>query len=255
MILQFNVTSKFYVKNGEKGLTQNIYVGLHEYEDMSFLLHALRQNDLFIDIGANSGSYSILAGAVCKAKVLSIEPIKTTYQRLIRNLALNNLENSSIALNIGLGAEKGRLFMTSGLDTTNEIVLDHTNHASEQVEITTLDEAARTMNPTLIKIDVEGWETNVLQGGLKTLQNPSLLGLIVELNESGTKYGYRDSEIVEFLANLDFMPFSYNPRNRILTSLSGKKNKGGNTIFIKSKDRVARIIESTERRKILDTWI
>lgn len=75
--------SKFYVRNGETGLTQNIYVGLHEFEDMCFLMHVLRENDLFIDIGANSGSYSILAGAVCRAKVISIEPVQTTYQRLV----------------------------------------------------------------------------------------------------------------------------------------------------------------------------
>ena len=57
-------SSKFYVKNGETGLTQNIYVGLQEFNEMGFLLHFLRQEDLFIDIGANSGAYSILATSV-----------------------------------------------------------------------------------------------------------------------------------------------------------------------------------------------
>lgn len=42
--------SKFYVKNGETGLTQNIYVRLHEFSDMCFLLHLLRREDNFIDI-------------------------------------------------------------------------------------------------------------------------------------------------------------------------------------------------------------
>ena len=60
--------SKFYVKNGETGLTQNIYVGLAEFEDMSFLLHLLQEDDYFIDVGSNSGSYSILGGAVTGAR-------------------------------------------------------------------------------------------------------------------------------------------------------------------------------------------
>lgn len=43
------------------GATGNWYCGLQEYEDMSFVLHALRPGDLFVDVGANIGSYSILA--------------------------------------------------------------------------------------------------------------------------------------------------------------------------------------------------
>ena len=45
--------SKFLVKTGETGLTRNIYTGFHEFPDMVFLLHFLRAEDLFVDIGAN----------------------------------------------------------------------------------------------------------------------------------------------------------------------------------------------------------
>lgn len=44
--------SKFLVKTGETGLTGNIYTGLHEFSDMGFLLHFLRNEDLFVDVGA-----------------------------------------------------------------------------------------------------------------------------------------------------------------------------------------------------------
>jgi FkbM family methyltransferase len=248
-------TSKFYVRNGETGLTQNIYVGLHEFEDMSFLLHFLRENDVFIDVGANSGSYSILAGAVCGANVLAIEPVETTYQRLIRNLALNNLNESSTALNVGLGAEEDFLTMTSGMDTTNKIVMGDTQQATVRVEIKTLDDVSQNLNPTLIKIDVEGWETNVLKGGLETLKKPSLGALIIELNESGAKYGYLDSEIVELLEGLSFRPYSYDPLNRELKALAGINSKGGNTIFIRNQERVAKNLESAEPQQILGIWI
>ena len=60
--------SKFLVKPGETGLTGNIYTGLHEFADMAFLLHVLREDDLFIDVGANVGSYSILACAAIGAR-------------------------------------------------------------------------------------------------------------------------------------------------------------------------------------------
>jgi FkbM family methyltransferase len=113
------------------------------------------------------------------ANVVAIEPVRETFERLVRNLVLNHLESSSIALNVGLGAESGFLNMTSALDTTNQIVLGATQMDTTQVEIKTLDEISMERIPSLIKIDVEGWETEELRGGLNTLQSTRLLGLII----------------------------------------------------------------------------
>jgi FkbM family methyltransferase len=243
--------SKFYVKNGETGLTQNIYVGLAEFEDMSFLLHLLQEDDYFIDVGSNSGSYSILGGAVTGARVIAIEPVRETYERLVRNLVLNCLEATSTALNVGLGSEFGFLSMTSALDTTNQIVIGETHSGTVQVEITTLDEIAKNLDPVLIKIDVEGWETEVLIGGFKTLQKPKLLGLILELNESGLRYGFSDSEILRILSDFNFAPYSYDPFSRSLKKLQGKNTKGANTIFIRNEVEVLERVKSSARRNIL----
>jgi FkbM family methyltransferase len=243
--------SKFYVKNGETGLTQNIYVGLAEFEDMIFLLHCLQENDYFFDIGSNSGSYSILGGAVAGANVVAIEPVRETYERLIRNLALNHLESTTSALNVGLGAESGFLFMTSALDTTNRIVVGETAGATTRVEIKTLDEISLNVCPTLIKIDVEGWETEVLRGGRETLQMPNLLGLILELNESGLRYGFSDNGILDLLRDFDFHPYSYDPFSRSVKRLDGKNLKGGNTIFIRDEVEIMKRIKVAPRRDVL----
>jgi hypothetical protein len=50
-----------FATRGMTGATGNWYCGLHEYEDMPFVLHNLKSGDLFVDVGANIGSYSILA--------------------------------------------------------------------------------------------------------------------------------------------------------------------------------------------------
>lgn len=247
--------SKFYVKNGETGLTQNIYVGLAEFEDMCFLLHCLRENDYFFDVGSNSGSYSILAGSVARARVVAIEPVRESYERLLQNFVLNGLDIYSRALNVGLGAESGFLTMTSTLDTTNQIVLSDNQDGTTQVEIRTMDEICQNENPTLIKIDVEGWETEVLRGGVKTLQDPSLLGIIVELNESGRRYGFSDSDILGTLKAFGFEPYSYAPLTRTLKSLTGKNFRGGNTIFIRNLVETKRRIEAAPRRNILGNSI
>ena len=56
------------VRRGMTGATGNIYVGLLEFPDMMFPLHFLQEDDLFLDIGANVGCYTILASGVCRAK-------------------------------------------------------------------------------------------------------------------------------------------------------------------------------------------
>lgn len=65
---------RLLVRKGMRGATGNIYVGLMEFEDMAFVLHFLRNDDVFIDVGANVGVYSILA-ASRGADVVAMEPV------------------------------------------------------------------------------------------------------------------------------------------------------------------------------------
>lgn len=73
------------------GATGNIYTGLHEFIDMAFCLHLLRPGDLFIDVGANVGSYTILASKVVGANSFTLEPVPETFKRLKRNININDI--------------------------------------------------------------------------------------------------------------------------------------------------------------------
>ncbi|MEJ7626598.1 MAG: FkbM family methyltransferase [Ferruginibacter sp.] len=75
------------------GATGNIYMGLHEFPDMGFLLHFLRSEDLFFDIGSNIGSYTILASGQVGAKTFAFEPVPSTFSALHKNILANNLES------------------------------------------------------------------------------------------------------------------------------------------------------------------
>jgi hypothetical protein len=77
IILPFVNDTQLITTHGMRGATGDWYCGLREYEDMSFLLHALQSGDLFVDVGANIGSYSILAGACEGVKVIAFEPDTT----------------------------------------------------------------------------------------------------------------------------------------------------------------------------------
>ena len=80
-IVVFNYINdtRLLAKPGMDAATLNIYTGLYEFEDMSFVLHCLRKDDMFIDIGANIGCYTVLAGSAVGANCISIEPIPSTY--------------------------------------------------------------------------------------------------------------------------------------------------------------------------------
>jgi len=204
--------SKFLVKKGETGLTGNIYTGLHEFPDMMFLLHFLRVEDLFVDVGANVGSYTILASSAVGAKGVAFEPVPSTYMRLVENMRLNHLDEKVKCINKGVGAQQGSIAFTTVSDTTNHALApgEKTDDAVS-VEMTTLDSALHGESPTLVKIDVEGYETLVLKGAQKILGMQSLRSVIMELNGSGSRYGFDESLILELMFDHGFNTYSYNP--------------------------------------------
>jgi FkbM family methyltransferase len=222
--------SKLVISNGMTGATGNIYVGLMEYEDMSFLLHYLQKDDLFYDIGANVGVYTVLASKVKNTKTVCIEPLPTTYEKLIDNIQINRLDNV-ISLNIGLSHEKSKLYFTTDKDTMNGVALSSDSNKKE-VDVDTLDNLSEIYGiPKVVKIDVEGYETNVLKGANKILTDDRLEVVILELNGNGVKYGFRDDDIHNNLKNIGFNSFIYNPFERKLIKL--EKYGTHNTIYIR----------------------
>ncbi len=236
------------IRPGMTGATGNIYAGMHEFEDMAFVLHLLREHDLFIDVGANIGSYTILAGGAVGARCVSVEPIKSTFDLLEENINLNRLSGNVQALNMGIGKEKGVLRFTAGLDTVNHVVAD-----SEQVEsivevpIVTLNDLLEKQEPLLIKIDVEGFETNVIAGADKVFSNSSLLAVIMELNGSGERYGFDEALLHEKMLSFGFKSYTYAPFERQLVSLNGNKSNSGNTLYVRNVDEVVRRLDSSKQ--------
>nr|WP_294899503.1 FkbM family methyltransferase [uncultured Pedobacter sp.] len=208
----------FYAKRGLTGVTGNIYCGLHEFEDMSFLLHFLRSEDLFFDVGANVGSYSLLASGVTKCKTLSFEPSPATFGLLSENIKLNRLESKITAFNIAVGNMEGYLNFTENQDTTNHVIADSDTTPCIKVKVKKLDDFSDVV-PRLMKIDVEGFEAQVLNGGMVILNNPMLKAIIIELNGSGYRYGFDEQQIHYLLTDLGFKPYKYEPFSRNLILL------------------------------------
>ena len=240
--------SRFLVKNGETGLTGNIYTGLHEFPDMAYLLHVLRREDLFIDVGANVGSYTLLACAAVGARGYAFEPVPLTHSRLVDNLRLNYLEARVQHPNVGVGSSAGQLVFTSDEDTVNHALSDGESCANPvTVDVITLDSALAHESPSLMKIDVEGFEKPVILGGEKTLSNASLHSVIMELNGSGGRYGIDESTILEMMFDHGFAAYSYEPFQRLLVNLKGKNLDSGNTLFIRDRAYVEERVRTASK--------
>jgi FkbM family methyltransferase len=256
ILYPFIGNTKLLVRKGMAGATGNIYVGLHEFAEMGFLLHLLRPEDLFGDIGANIGSFTILASGVVGCSSVTAEPVPSTYNYLRRNVILNDLDPSVRMLNIGVGAEPGELRFTSGHDTVNHVVTEATvgDEATVLVRIMTMDELFADRTPVLLKIDVEGFEMSVLKGGSRTFSQPGLQAIIIEINGACRRYGVAEEDIHRLVVSYGFHPVIYSPFERRMRP-AATFDPNGNTIYVRDEGWVAERVSSAAGVKIFNKTI
>jgi len=209
------------------GATGCVYSGLSEFEDMAFVMHFLREGDLFFDIGV----YSLLAGGL-GVQTIAFEPIPRAYESLLKNLKLNNLEPIVDARNFAISNKKGYVAMTTELDAMNRIVeknFVNTKFNIANVECETIDNVARDLEPSLFKIDVEGHTQQVLEGAKLTLSKKTLKACIAEW--------FSHPQGVEFMESFGFKPYEYLPLKRELRPMSTESLLSvQNTLYIRTSD-------------------
>lgn len=210
---------KFYARKRRAGVTGNIYSGLHEFNEMAFVLHFLRDTDVFFDLGANVGVYTLLASGICKAKSVALEPVPSTFQLLRRNIELNNLQYKVTLINAAAGDAPGTLTFSSAQDTTNHVIRPN-EEAGQTIEVNVIKiDSLVHYAPALIKIDVEGFESRVLIGAENILKSIGLKAIIIELSNT-VEYGFNDTYTHYLLTLNGFAPFSYDPFTRKLSPIS-----------------------------------
>jgi FkbM family methyltransferase len=224
---------KLSVTKSMHGATGCIYVGLPEFKDMSFLLHFLKEQDFFMDIGANVGVYSLLASGHNKCNSISIEPIPQTFQHLKNNIEINELNSMVNCINIGLSKQQEELYFTNDGDTVNHVV-DKKGSNTTTVKVDTLDNIfpQEVSSDSLLKIDVEGFEYNVLKGATNVLNNNNVKAIIIELNGCSERYGLNDGMVDELLVQNGFEKYDYDPYTRELSPIP-QFHTEENTLYIK----------------------
>ena len=183
------------------------------HEDIIFRLMKLfsRKSACIADIGANTGFHSVIAAlANPDCKIFSIEPFAPNYQRLQKNIDLNNCANVTIVKQ-ALGKEHGELKffvpvdnsitdVSSALETHGDRIYPEVEWKETTVSEITFDELYKQAGKIdFFKCDVEGFETEVLDGANHFFSHnrPSFIIEIslneekcVYFNEFAKKHGY-----------------------------------------------------------------
>ncbi|PZW49172.1 FkbM family methyltransferase [Humitalea rosea] len=227
--------TRLVLRRGLSSATAAHYVGLTDPAEMMLCLHLLRPGDRMTDVGANIGIYTLLAAGVCGAQVVAVEPSPGTLPHLADTIALNGIGDRVTVHAVALGAATGRLRITSRRGAANRVLLPGETDAAEEVPVTTLD--ALGPAPLLLKLDVEGYEAEILRGGPNTLADPTLRAVIVETNGHGARWGGDAATLHGLMLAAGFVAADYDPATRRLSRREGPGFP--NTVFVRDWDWVS----------------
>ena len=204
------------------------YNGSYEIGTLEVMKNCLKKGDILVDVGASVGFLSIFGRTIVgtTGKVLCFEPSKNRFRDLMKSISINEYENV-IANNVALGDEKGEIYLvesgdggylssipplfqpiyTTLLKKKHLDIYSSKDHSKKgySVEQTTLDKYLLENNITkvhFIKIDVEGYEINVLKGAKSILSGKDAPIISVEIGKRNIKTG-----IFEFLKNINEYEF------------------------------------------------
>lgn len=246
---------RLFVERGMTGATGNYYCGLHEADDMAFILHFMRDGDNFYDIGANVGSYTILAAAASVKDITSFEPSPATCDRLENNIRLNHVSQFVELQKCALGNENGEIRFTKGYDTINHVASANDDpDATELVQIRRFDDFYRIGKASFIKIDVEGYEAFVLSGATSALDDPALMGILIEDNGSDQRYLNKQS-VGDILKSHGFSPCRYDAINRELKADYGTLGQFGNILFLRNVEEAIKRVKTAGKFRLINGWI
>jgi FkbM family methyltransferase len=162
------------------GASKVVYANPPDHPEMIVWSQVLRPGDLFVDVGANIGSYSIWAGEL-GADVIALEPAEDTFALLTENVVLNGYP--IITIQAAAGATCGVARFTRGRDCVNRL----DPGGSVDARMVTIDSLIGDRTVDGMKIDVEGFEIEVLRGCERALSEHRLKLIQLEWNSASNQ--------------------------------------------------------------------
>jgi len=153
-----------------------------------YLMHSgvIKEGDAVLDIGANIGYYVLIESQLVgeKGKVYAVEPVRSNFELLEKNVQLNNLKNvSTFQFAFGEKDAKSEIYVTdkSNLCAMNRDAVGGKILFTQEVPMLTVDTFFKDKAPPdFIRMDVEGYEYQVVKGMAKTLKGN--IKILIELH-------------------------------------------------------------------------
>ena len=188
-IIQTSVGKFFCRKNTNDFQFANLR---YEWGVKSFILSHHSEYSVFIDGGSCVGAYAVLLPKY-NIRCFAFEPLTCNYDVLVKNLELNNLTTMVTAFNLGFGNENKKVrFKLNPVNTGASHIDLNNNQDGEEVELCKFDSVLTKLNLArneniLFKLDVEGMETEALQGATDFILQYPQLTFILEEKFTGNK--------------------------------------------------------------------
>lgn len=187
------------------------HIMLHGHWDKEVgdaLVSILQPRDVFYDVGANIGYFSLLAASLGVKCVVAFEPYRPLAGRAAANMARNALESRVRVVPAALGANQCEARYLPGPATNSgagAVRAGRPMTGCVDVHVTTLDAFIESGGPppNVMKIDVEGFEAEVLRGGAKLLRENPPRAIIFEGN-CGPDGTLEDQELAEILEGVGY---------------------------------------------------
>lgn len=215
--IQNGVKFKCYPDSSWGGLV--IYTRLPEYFEMRFVNKIINKGDIVIDVGANLGSYSLIAASkVSNGKVFAFEPSKVAYKRLLENITLNNMNNKIKTFRVVVSDKEGNLDFNDLSRPEVSHVSYSPSQGSTRIRSVTLDEFVRRQKIKkirLIKVDVEGYEYRVLKGASEILRKGIVDFLLIEINRDSLLYNIDSTATFKFIKSLGYKTYYFRNSMRL----------------------------------------
>lgn len=192
------------------------FVRLPERPILEELLSELRPDDVFYDLGANLGLYSCLVADIVEPPVVAFEPHPKNAERLAQNASLTDSKIAIQRLAVAASSGTTRMQLTPGFDLDRLGSAGHTlltGFYDEESETITVEKVrgdefvaqGEMPPPTVLKIDTEGTEMDVLEGFESTLARPECRLVYCEIHADRLNHqGYSVSDVYHFLESHGF---------------------------------------------------
>jgi len=203
-----------YIADLGDWLGQFVYLtGVYEPPTAQVIFELLKPGDTFIDVGANSGFFTLLASrrVGSAGRVLSFEPVPSMRKRLLANISLNAMGNV-IAHDVALSNTEGTLPLYEGPEGHKGISsLRHIDNAALtiEVEIRPLDTFKGDLSELkLVKIDVEGAEQMVLEG-MSDIINTHHPYIVIEITDDYLRaFGHTATQLADHLVEKGYRMYA-----------------------------------------------